>query len=273
MRRVALLAIVLGSAAASNAAAQALSGHDPAQALAAAAFAPVSTKSNAPFARLVERETLAPNGPVRWQTGEVALSSRTKGPVDLLRVSVGGAPRTPGGLPINLALAEYDADEIDVSLIRSWPNAISFASGDLELDLSPHAGVGVARGGGQAEAGAMVRISRDAQAAEKLKDMGVGDGAAFGNQGRWYLYAAASGRAVGMNMLRGEYGWNRAGWTTDPTSALIGDAQVGVGWRKGTVQTSLGYIHREVKGQHMVFGQKTREDSMVAFSLTIKPGS
>ena len=84
--------------------------------------------------------------------------------------------------------------------------------------------------------------------------------ATFGDTGRWYLFAAASGRAVGMNMLHGETGWNGAGWTTDPSSTLIGDAQLGVGWRKGAVQTSVGYIHREVKGQHMIWGVDTRED-------------
>ena len=36
-------------------------------------------------------------------------------------------------------------------------------------------------------------------------------------------------------MLHGETGWDRAGWTTDATSTLIGDTQVGVGWRKGAV--------------------------------------
>jgi hypothetical protein len=102
--------------------------------------------------------------------------------------------------------------------------------------------------------------------------MGVRDGSSFGESGRWYLFAAASGRAVGLNLLRGDSGWTRAGWSTDPSSALIGDAQVGVGWRKGDVQTSLGFIHREVKGQHMIFGQETRNDSLLAFSFAVKPG-
>ena len=73
-------------------------------------------------------------------------------------------------------------------------------------------------------------------------------------------------------MLRGEGGdWDRAGWTTDPAAAVIGDAHVGVGYRKGNLQTSFGLIHREVKGQHMVFGQETKEDSVVAFTFSIKP--
>ena len=108
--------------------------------------------------------------------------------------------------------------------------------------------------------------------ASRLNDLGVRDGAAYGDQGRWYLFAAASGRAVGLNILRNERaGWDRDGWSTDTSSALIGDAHVGVAWRKGAMQTSLGYIHREVKGEHMIYGQQTKDDSVVAFSFSIKP--
>jgi hypothetical protein len=74
-----------------------------------------------------------------------------------------------------------------------------------------------------------------------------------------------------MNMLHGDQGWNRAGWSTDATSRLTGDAQIGVGWRKGDMQTSFGYIHREVKGQNMLFGVDPKADSVVAFSLSIRP--
>jgi hypothetical protein len=37
------------------------------------------------------------------------------------------------------------------------------------------------------------------------------------------------------------------------------------------MQTSFGYIHREVKGQNMLFGVDPKSDSMVAFSLSIRP--
>ena len=84
-------------------------------------------------------------------------------------------------------------------------------------------------------------------------------------------FAAASGRAVGFSMLRGERGWDRAGWSTDSTSALVGDAQVGVGWRKGDVQFSFGVIYREVNGRHMIFGQMTRDDRVAAVTLSVRP--
>ena len=141
---------------------------------------------------------------------------------------------------------------------------------------TPHAGLGVIGGdhaahGGSAEAGATLQVSTADIAGDRLKAMGVKDGAQFGQQGRWYLFAAASGRAVGMNMLHGESGWNRAGWSTDTTSKLVGDAQVGVGWRKGAMQTSVGDVHRKVKGEHLLYGVDPHDDDMVAFSLSIRP--
>jgi hypothetical protein len=287
MRRLVYLAIVLGSAAAGSAGAQSLVGKplltkiNPAAAdqsaaamLADAAFAPRSPHAGAadPIARLGAPEAYEPGkGLVRWNSGAVQLASHEGGAVDSLRISVGGALRTPGGAPINLDRAQFQADAYEISLVRDWPKALSFEGGAFDIDLSPHAGVGVTNYGGSAEAGAQVRISRDERAARKLKEMGLSDGAAFRDIGRWYLYAAVSGRAVGLNMLHTDVGWNRAGWTTDATSALMGDVQLGVGWRKGILQSSFGLIHREVKGQHMIWAQQTRDDSLVAFSLSIKP--
>jgi hypothetical protein len=266
MRRLAFIAIVLGCGAATNAAAQSLApDRRPDHPLMEAAFAPANAISAAdPVGALLDRVASARGlGRVRWSTSELPLSKpKANGRVDSLRVSVGGALRTPGGLPLNLDRAEFDAQNYEVSLIRNWPSAVSFETGNLDLDLSPHAGVGVTSRGGSAEAGATLKLSH----------MGVRDGSIHGNQGRWYLFAAASGQAVGLNILRDDQGWDRAGWTTDPTSTLVGDAQVGVGWRKGILQTSLGYMHREIKGRHMIFGQETREDSVVAFTLSIKPG-
>lgn len=285
MRRLAVAAIVLGCSSADAAAAQTLS-LAPASSISAdrfdhplmdAAFAPPAAgAADDRIAYLLDREAYIPSeGPVRWTTGELQLSKpKASGRVDSLRVSVGGSLRTPGGLPINLDRAEFEPRNYQVSLIRNWPSAVSFETGNLDLDVSPHAGLGVTNRGGSAEAGATLKLSQrvGAQANEKLRDLGVREGSILGNQGRWYLFAAASGQAVGLNMLRGEQGWDRAGWTTDATSTLVGDAQVGVGWRKGVLQTSLGYMHREIKGQHMIFGQQTREDSVVAFTLSIKPG-
>ncbi|OYX91864.1 MAG: hypothetical protein B7Y78_11355, partial [Caulobacter sp. 35-67-4] len=103
--------------------------------------------------------------------------------------------------------------------------------------------------------------------------LGLRDGdEAFGQRGRWYVFAAASGRAVGLNMLRSQNGdWSRAGMSSDVNSKLIGDAQAGVAWRKGPMQASVGYIHREMKAKDVIMGMATQKDSMVALSFSLKP--
>jgi hypothetical protein len=255
---MALGAIVLWCGAAGQAGAQAL------------ASPPASGPDD--IARLLHREAFLPGaGPVRWETGRMEFA-RPGGAVDALQVNVGGTVSGPAGLALRDASA-FQPKGYEVTLSRDFP-ALSFGNDEIDLDVSPHAGVGMTSFGGSAEAGARMELSRKSggdKADDKLKAMGVRDGAAFGDRGRWYLFAAASGRAVGLNMLRGEGGWDRAGWTTDPQSTLISDAQVGVGWRKNHVQTSLGLVHREVKGKHMIMGQDTKDDTLLAFSLSIKP--
>jgi hypothetical protein len=246
----------------------------------AATAAPALAAPRAPsygddFAPLLDRMSYATDeGPAAWAQGLVPLSDGRGRPVTSLRVSVGGVMKSPTARALNLQRGEFQARDYEVSLVRDWPAALKFDAGPVAVDVTPHAGVGLTNVGGLAEAGATVRLgalSRDQRAARELARLGVSDGAHFGDRGRFYLFAAASGRAVGLNMLRDEGQWNRAGWTTDANSALVGDAQVGVGWRKGSWQSSVGYVHREVKGAYMIFGQKTKEDSMAAFTLSFKP--
>jgi hypothetical protein len=212
-------------------------------------------------------QTFAPDAAALLNRAAFARDTEVRiNPLDTLRIRAESAP-------LELERVGLAEDRLDVMAVRSWPGAIRFSSETLEFDVAPHAGLGVSRFGGQAEGGATLTVSksRGERALEQLRDMGVKDGAGFGDKGRWYLFAAASGRAVGLNMLRGEHGWDRAGWTTDATGALVGDAQVGVGWRKGDVQSSFGVIHREVKGRHMVFGQTTRDDTVAAFTFSFRP--
>lgn len=200
-----------------------------------------------------------------WRSTQVRLSSKAR-----LRVSVADAFSGPARLPPTRGA---QAQAYEVSLERDWPGAVSFETGSFGVDLSPHAAVGVTPQGGLAEAGARLELSqrKDRAVLAGLHALGVGDGARFGDQGRWYLFAAASGRAVGLNMLRSETGWDRAGWTTDQSSTLVGDAQIGVGWRKGATQTSLGLLHREVKGAHLMWGQDTKADTLLALSFAVRP--
>lgn len=277
MWRLAVLASVFGFGA-SGAAAAPRAAAPSADILARAAFASSASASSAsaddpaPVGRLLDRETYASGGGVvRWDTTEALLSPRrVSGPVDSVRLRVGSVAGEAGGLLIP-GRAEFAPRDYEVTMVRRWPGALRFEAGKLDVDLSPHAGVGVtSRGGSSAEAGATISFSQ--RAADRLKALGVRDGAAFGDQGRWYIFASASGRAVGFNMLHREDGWNRAGWSTDPMSRLVGDTQVGVGWRKGPLQTSLGLVHREVKTSHLPYGiDPNSSDTMVGLSFSVRP--
>lgn len=269
MRPLAGLAMVLGCAGAPGLALAA--GADATPDLMGVAFAAPSPAGDPGISKILQGRALRADGQaIDWRSTSVPLKSSAKGATNL-RLSVGQPDINPNSLAAGLADADPRAYEIAVT--REFAGR-EFEAGDLAVGFAPHAGVGVTQVGGSAEAGATLTVgrkrSKDEEVARRLKDMGVRDGAEFGQEGRWYLFAAASGRAVGLNVTRDADGWDRRGWSTDP-AALIGDAQVGVGWRKGNIQTSFGYMHRQVKGEHRIPGAESKDDSAVAFSLSIKP--
>ena len=287
MRPLAGLAIVFamttGAAGAAQAADASVEG-DAALLMSAAFSADTRTPASDadPIGALLDRQTTRKGvGATGWTSNHVVLG-RSHGGVNGLRVSVGGPLKGLDGRPLALApvavdRADLDAQSYEISLTRDWPGAVSVSNGRYALDVTPHAGVGMTSLGGSAEAGATVTLGQTGRESSEdrvrsgLSAMGVRDGADFGDTGRWFIYAAASGRAVGLNVLKDQAnGWDRA-WSQDSASTMISDAQLGVAWRKGAMQTSLGYVHREVKGEHMLMGQEAKDDSLVAFSLSIKP--
>ena len=230
-----------------------------------------------------ELRRMVSNGIHESPTGEVLLdppNGRTKGTIDSLRMTIGAVARLPVGLAMGRDLegSELDPKTFDLSYTRGWPSALTLKAGAYDLDVSPHAGLGMSNAGGSAEAGAMVRFGSnlDTEFVQRFAS-GLGihavDGARYGDQGRWYLFAAASGRAVGLNMTRDSQTGDlrRSGWSVDPSAAIIGDTQAGFGWRKGSLQASLGYLHREVKNEFGVRGAGMGGESMVAFSMSIHP--
>lgn len=212
-------------------------------------------------------------GAVTWRSNAFVVGEGDHA-VDSVRVSVASVAEVGVSRPLALVRpgeASFDDRDVDVTVTRGWPAAVSLAAGKYALDVTPHAGVGFGGAGGSAEAGATVRFGKK-MGNQVVNSLGVRDGRQFGDRGRWYVFAAASGQAVGMNMLRsGEGDWSRAGLTTDNSSKLVGDGQAGVAWRSGPMQASFGYVHRKIKAKDQIMGMASQKDEMVAFSFTYKP--
>tara|TARA_R110000787_G_scaffold14547_2_gene44819 strand:+ start:323 stop:1210 length:888 start_codon:yes stop_codon:yes gene_type:complete len=190
---------------------------------------------------------------------------------DRLRLRTEVALRRADGAPVPvnpLDPAALEAEHYDLSYIRGWPATLGYTASGLEVTLTPHAGVGLGTRGRTAEAGAVLQIGTDM---ERLLPAGR---AAFGERARWYIYAAGSGRAVGYNFARTRDGdFARSGVSHD-TSNFVGDASLGVAFRKGDVQSSIGLIYRELGPSDLRTGYGVDTDvseGLLAFQLSIKP--
>ncbi len=214
--------------------------------------------------RLIDGQGLAV-----WRSSEVSFPAQN-GAVDTLRVSVGGLARGRGGVVFARpdSLLAPDAETFDVSFTRGWPSAFSLGDGRYALDISPHAGLAFGDSGGSAEAGALVRFGRRL-ATRVGQRLGITANASPAESG-FFLFAAASGRAVGVSVAPGPAGL-RSGWAGEATTGLVSDAQAGVGWRRGDMQASLGYVHRNVRNETAMAGPVNYHDSMVALSFSITP--
>lgn len=65
-------------------------------------------------------------------------------------------------------------------------------------------------------------------------------------RGRWMLFAASSGKAYGLNLIRDTLGgWRNAGYSEERV-ARFGSRQIGLGWRKDNRQVSLTATRRKL---------------------------
>lgn len=198
-----------------------------------------------------------------WFTGD--------GFTDRLRVTARGEPRRADGAPLPpraLDARAYGDETYDVTYTRGWVAAQGRTPSGLEVSLTPHAGVGFGSDGTSAEAGATLKIG------EGLDRLAPDGDEAFGERARWYLYAAGSKRAVGYNFARTRDGdFARSGMSHD-TGAFLGDASVGLAYRRGALQSSFGIVYREIEanGIRAYNGINTDvSEGLVAFQLTIRP--
>jgi hypothetical protein len=191
---------------------------------------------------------------------------------DRVTLETAGRLRRADGSPLPVTpvdRAELEAEAYDLRYVRGFRGAVGHTASGLEVSLTPHAGFGLGSDGGSAEAGATLKIG------EGLDRLAPDGSARFGERPRWYLYAAGSGRAVGYNFARTRDGdYARSGYTQD-RGGFLGDASVGVAYRRGDVQTSVGLVYREIdagKGLRGMNGLDTDVDEgMIAFQLSIKP--
>ena len=58
------------------------------------------------------------------------------------------------------------------------------------------------------------------------------------------------------------------------SGAFLGDASLGVAWRKGDIQGSFGLVYREVEAEGLYTGPEVDnevDEGLIAFQLSIKP--
>jgi len=210
-------------------------------------------------------------------TTQTLAATTTSHPVTL---SAPGATTTSSGGAIAFSQPAYltAADEGALDFGRAGgPTTLNLSGGGYDFAFVPQGAVDASNGASSAQAGAMVRVGADVQGKvmaglDKL-GMHTVEGADLENRGRVYLFAAYSGREVGFNIARGSQGGlQRLGWSAEGASTLVSDGQVGFGWRKGAMQASVGYVHRDVNSNDTGFGNVGMEklsDNMVAFTFSL----
>jgi hypothetical protein len=209
--------------------------------------------------------------PGRGEVVTEAWRDTPTGAVERLRLSRSGDWLRADGAALAFAPrdgAVLEDDAYRLTYTRGWPTRSYDAETGLQVEVIPHAGVGVGSEGGTAEAGATIRIG---SGLDRL--VPDGDSAFDEDQARWYVFAAGSRRAVGYNFARTREGdFIRSGMSHD-SGAFIGDAQVGVAWRRGDMQTSFGYVYRKHKVRELAGRdfERERSEGVLAFQLSIRP--
>lgn len=85
----------------------------------------------------------------------------------------------------------------------------------------------------------------------------------FGNQDRWVVYIGPGDSTVALNFLDDGFGWNRRLGYEDNVD--LGDAQLGIGYRRGTMQWGFGYLHRSLNVENV-----RTDQGYLAFTFSMK---
>lgn len=137
----------------------------------------------------------------------------------------------PDGSAYSPVIIDRGAREATVAVNYERPFETTGGSEDLDLSITPRAGLSIGPDGSAAGAGAEVRIGRYLRGG--LED-----------RPRWYVFAGADRRALMYDPRKG----------VDFSNAMqlaqrqvVGDAQAGVAVRIGEADLSLAYVRREYR--------------------------
>jgi hypothetical protein len=237
---------------------------------------PPLQSNEAPLAadRLFSERTWAlSGGQASWNSQSVS-RLHDDGAVDTLRMTVGETARGPGGVVLASPGGRLAPETSSVNL--DYEHSVPLTGGRFALDVEPHAGVSVNDGGSSALAGAAVRLQLPQHRDSIAGQLGFEpDHQADSSRGRWFLFAEGSGELVGMHLSRGGGLMPRANLTVDDGAqpTVVSDSQAGIGWRKGALQASFGYVHREIKNDMSYDATRQIGDikgDMVAFSFSLR---
>jgi hypothetical protein len=144
-----------------------------------------------------------------------------------------------------------------------------------DLGFAPHVGVSMTTYARPNESGATLRIG-DARSflTGKLHALGVSTEKPYGGAGRWYLFAAARSQALDARpALRGlgDMAWV-SGMAAQSPTLVSSNGKLGFGWSKGAMDTSVGYVARQVRVINGPMGASNGvNESVAALSFTFRP--
>ena len=125
--------------------------------------------------------------------------------------------------------------------------------GDVDLSVTPHAGVFRGENSSSALVGALVKIGDNLASEDNIKP------------NTWYLFAGADAQAVtftpGGDLNNRPFYTGEFSYLDD--RIIVGDAQAGVAYRLGDADLSLTYLRRQAKAENYKF-----EENAAALSLT-----
>lgn len=179
---------------------------------------------------------------------------------------------SPLDSPLALQRPDSQNSRTMVEWRKDWTALHERSENGLEVSLIPHAGLGWAEGQSSAVAGATLRFGRGLD--DSLDELAPDGEDTFGDRPRWYVFASGSKRAVGYNFTRQRDGGLSNEGLSQDTSHSLGDAAIGVAWRRGPMQSSVGIAYREVDidGLRGYGGLQTDVDeTRLAFQFSIRP--